>query len=169
MCGSSVVIVTLYVVRHGRAGHRDDGDPLDSQRLLDDKGRRQAIWLADRLDGLPITAVWSSPLPRCHQTVEPFAERAGLEVELIESLAEGTDIDTAWAVIASAIEHDGDVVLCSHGDVIPELVRRAQGRGMVVPGRAGFTKGSVWTFTVEAGRIRRGDWDKPPPKAELPA
>ena len=160
--------MTLYLVRHGRAGKRDDGDPLDTQRHLDNKGRRQAIWLADRLFDRPISAVWSSPLPRCNQTVEPLAVIAGLEVELFDGLAEGADIDTAWAVITQALDHDGDVVLCSHGDIIPDLVRRAQGRGMIVPGRAGFTKGSLWTFTVADGRIVRGDWQAPPPKSELP-
>ena len=160
--------MTLYLVRHGRAGKRDDGNPLDTQRHLDHKGRRQAIWLADRLVDRPITAVWSSPLPRCCQTVQPLAVVAGLDVELTEGLAEGTDIDTAWAVIARALDHPGDVVLCSHGDVIPELVRRAQWRGMVIPGRAGFTKGSLWTLTVDRSRIVRGDWEAPPRKSELP-
>ena len=161
--------MTLYLVRHGRAGKRDNVDPLDSQRLLDDKGRRQALWLADWLGGEPaVAAIRSSPLPRCRETVEPFAERVGLEVEVANGLAEGTDVDTAWAVITDALGHDGDVVLCSHGDVIPELVRRAQGRGMIVPGRAGFTKGSLWTFAVAEGRIVRGDWEAPPKKSELP-
>lgn len=53
---------------------------------------------------------------------------AGLDVELFDGLAEGTDIDTSWAVIAQGLEHNGDVLMCSHGDVIPDLVRRAQGR-----------------------------------------
>ena len=37
-------------------------------------------------------------------------------------------------------------MLCSHGDVIPDLVRRAQGRGLLVPGKSGCAKGSVWTL-----------------------
>lgn len=95
-----VAQVTLYLVRHGRAGS-DDGDPLDTQRHLDNKGRRRAIWLADRLIDQPIDAVWSSPLPRCNQTVRAsLAVTAGLDVELFDGLAEGTDIDTSWAVIA---------------------------------------------------------------------
>lgn len=161
-------MVTLYLVRHGRAGKRDNGDPLDSQRQLDKKGRRQAIWVADLLEGRPITAVWSSPLPRCRQTLEPFATRAGLAVECAQGLAEGTGLEDVWAVIESALDHDGDVVLCSHGDLIPEVVRRAQGRGMVVPGMAGFSKGSVWTLTVEQRHIVRGDWENPPSKPNLP-
>lgn len=48
--------------------------------------------------------------------------------------------------------------MCSHGDVIPDLVRRAQGRGMIVLVELEFTKGSLWTFTVDDGRIVRGDW-----------
>ncbi|MEZ5383003.1 MAG: phosphoglycerate mutase family protein [Microthrixaceae bacterium] len=161
--------MTLYLVRHGKAGTRDSSDPLDFQRQLDHKGRRQAIWVADQLIDCKLGAVWSSPLPRCSQTVEPTALRHGLSVDPVEALAEGSALDRAWAVVEDAMALASDVVLCSHGDLIPDLVRRAQGRGMVVPGRRGFDKGSIWALTVKQRRIVRGDWMTPPVPALLPS
>lgn len=161
--------MTLYLVRHGKAGVRDNSDPLDFQRQLDHKGRRQAKWVADQLDACRIGAVWSSPLPRCRQTVEPVALRFSLTVEPTDSLAEGADLDSAWAVVEDAMRRESDVVLCSHGDLIPDLIHRAEGRGMEVPGNVGFSKGSIWTLTVDDGRIVRGVHVGPPATSNLPA
>lgn len=78
-------------------------------------------------------------------------------------MAEGTDVDVAWTKLTGVLSADGDVVLCSHGDVIPELVRRAQLRGMVVPGRSGCAKGSMWTIEFADGHPERGEYRPPSP------
>ncbi|GAA3899863.1 histidine phosphatase family protein [Microbacterium invictum] len=62
----------LYLVRHG--------EHLDAEHGLDDgplspRGRRQAELLADRLSGVPLTAVWHSPLERAAETARAVAER----------------------------------------------------------------------------------------------
>lgn len=159
----------LYLVRHGRAGKRDERDPLDTQRHLDRKGRRQAAWVAERLSGEPIGAMWTSPLPRCVQTLAPLALSLGLPVEHVGALNEGTDIDTLWPVVEAAMAQDHDVVLCSHGDLIPQLIHRAQGRGMHVSGPVGYVKGSFWALTVEDDHIAEGAYLAPPAAADLPA
>ena len=93
----------------------------------------------------------TSPFLRCRQTVEPLAAALGLTVEVDGRLAESTRVDDSWGLLAELAGTPGAngsggaaVVLCSHGDVIPDLVRRAQGRGMLVPGKSGCAKGSVW-------------------------
>jgi len=134
--------MTTYLVRHGSAGTRDDGDPADHERPLDEVGVLQRDQLTEWLRHEPITRVLSSPYPRCVQTVEPLAVALGLEVEHHRALAEGADLEAAWALLAATA--DEDVVLCSHGDVIPELLRRAELRGLHVPGKSGCAKGSVW-------------------------
>ncbi len=136
--------MTLYLVRHGSAGVRDDADPHDDDRPLDETGHLQAERLADWLRHEGPTAVISSPLRRCRQTVEPLAKVLGVEVAVEERLAEGTPVDEAWRLLVELA--DTSAVLCSHGDVIPELVSRAQRRGMLVPGKSGCAKGSVWTL-----------------------
>ena len=83
----------------------------------------------------------------------------GLQVVVTRELFEGADTDAAWALLARAADGRGDAVLSSHGDVIPDLIRRAQLRGMEIPGRSGCGKGSCWTLTGWDGqRFARGDY-----------
>jgi broad specificity phosphatase PhoE len=136
--------MTTYLVRHASAGHRDEGDPSDNDRPLDEAGRVQSEKLADWLRHLPVTRILSSPYPRCVQTVEPLAATLGLEIEVREELAESMPIERSWPLL----EEVGwtNAVICSHGDVIPDLIRRAQLRGLHIPGKSGCAKGSVWTL-----------------------
>ena len=55
---------------------------------LSDRGREQADELAKRLDGVPLTAVYSSPLERCRETAAPVAQAAGREIEIDERIGE---------------------------------------------------------------------------------
>jgi probable phosphoglycerate mutase len=62
----------LYLVRHGE--HQDAEHGL-VDGPLSARGRRQAALIADRLSGLPLDAVWHSPLERAAQTARAVAER----------------------------------------------------------------------------------------------
>jgi 8-oxo-dGTP diphosphatase len=139
--------VAVYLVRHASAGARDDRDPHDIDRSLDAKGEGQAAALADALDQHDIAWVASSPSRRCLETVTPLAARRAINLEVVTDLIEGTPIERTWAVLARAATLPGDAVLCSHGDVIPELISRAQGRGMEIHGKSGCSKGSIWKLT----------------------
>lgn len=55
---------------------------------LDEDGRRQAGALADRLAGLDLAAVYTSPLERTRETAHPIADRHGLQPEVVDGLAE---------------------------------------------------------------------------------
>ena len=62
----------IYLVRHG--------EHLDAEHGLVDgplspRGQRQAAAIADRLSGVPLEAVWHSPLQRAEQTAHAVAER----------------------------------------------------------------------------------------------
>ena len=93
--------MTTYLVRHASAGHRDDRDPHDDDRPLDDSGRVQAEKLAAWLRHLPITRILTSPFPRCVQTVEPLAAALGVPIETCDALAEGTPIECSWPLLES--------------------------------------------------------------------
>lgn len=62
----------LYLVRHGE--HQDAEHGL-TDGPLSPRGRRQAALLADRLSGIPLDAVWHSPLRRATETARIVAER----------------------------------------------------------------------------------------------
>jgi 8-oxo-dGTP diphosphatase len=148
----------VYLVRHAKAGSRSRYDGDDRQRPLSDKGRAQADALAARLATAGVTALLSSPYIRCVQTLEPLAASVGLPVEPTPSLAEGAGPDAALALVESA---DAPLALCSHGDVIGDLVSRLVRRGVTVCGD-GLEKGSVWVLTVEAGTVTSARYDPPP-------
>ncbi len=61
---------------------------------LSEAGRAQVEALAGRLGGLPIAAVYSSPLERCRESAAPIARALGLQVETERGLVE-TDMG-AW-------------------------------------------------------------------------
>ncbi len=55
---------------------------------LSAEGREQAERLAERLDGVPIRGIYSSPLERCRETAEPLARRLGLTARVRPDLGE---------------------------------------------------------------------------------
>lgn len=150
--------VTTYLVRHGKAGKRDPDDPHDWHRPLSEKGQRQADRLADLLADLPVERVLSSSALRCTQTVAPLAARRGLVVEVHPALAEGVDTDLTLELLHQLAAEGKDAVLCSHGDVIPDVIRRLGARGLDVSGPRGFEKGSVWTLDHDGERYTRGSY-----------
>ncbi|MFT4157899.1 MAG: histidine phosphatase family protein [Microbacterium sp.] len=62
----------IYLVRHGE--HQDAEHGL-ADGPLSPRGRRQAELIADRLSGLPLDAVWHSPLLRANETARAIAAR----------------------------------------------------------------------------------------------
>jgi probable phosphoglycerate mutase len=79
----------VFLVRHGltaQTGHRLYGRSPGID--LDDRGRAQAAELVGRFEGVRLTAVYSSPLERCVQTVEPLAAARRLAVRADEALLE---------------------------------------------------------------------------------
>ncbi len=150
--------MTVFLVRHASAGHRDDADPHDLERRLDGAGRRQAQKIMGLLACKDVGWVASSPAARCVGTISPLADACELDVEETDDLLEGADIERSWALLELAAKRDDDAVLCSHGDVIPDLIRRAQTRGMEVRGKAGCSKGSVWALHWDGVRFTKGTY-----------
>lgn len=82
-------MTTVFLIRHGLTGQtgttlygRTGGIPLDH------RGRAQAERLVERFDGVKLTALYSSPLERCVQTVEPLAAAQRLRVDERDALLE---------------------------------------------------------------------------------
>ncbi|HTW20609.1 MAG TPA: histidine phosphatase family protein [Mycobacteriales bacterium] len=83
-------MTTVLLVRHGVTDANNSGvlAGWTAGVSLTDKGREQVGALAARLAGVPITAIVSSPLPRCRETADLLAGGRELEVDLDERLGE---------------------------------------------------------------------------------
>ena len=79
----------LLLVRHGETPTTGTVLPGRAPGLhLSERGRSQAEIVAERLAGLPIDAIYASPLERTSETAEPTAARLGLSVNHDDGLLE---------------------------------------------------------------------------------
>ena len=141
--------MTVFLIRHGHAGDRGAWSSDDRLRPLSRRGFAQAERIATLLGEMPINVVRSSPAIRCLQTVAPLARVRMCTVESDARLFEGSDAESALDLIDEFA--DDYIALCSHGDVIPELIDLLRARGVPSDGR-GCEKGSIWQLDRE-GKI----------------
>ena len=151
----------LLLVRHGRAGKKDEWDGPDDLRPLDGKGRRQAQRLAEVLPLFAPTAILSVPRVRCSETVEPLAERLGLPVLPCRELGEqefAAEPQAGLIVVERLLAParvPGVTVVCSQGGAIPSVlmalgVRWNGAAGALWPPSA---KGSTWALGGRPGGL----------------
>jgi len=140
-----------YLVRHAKAGDRSDWSGDDRLRPLTKSGQRQAEALADMLDGEPIDRILSSGYLRCLQTVEPLGARRTLSVEPIKDLEEGAGGESVLRLVQKY--RGRNVVLCTHGDVMEELLEGLIAQGLVQRARAQMEKGSTWVLEEQDGKV----------------
>ena len=151
--------MSLYFVRHAKAGDRLMWDGEDRDRPLSKKGRRQAERLAERFADIPVPRVLSSPFARCIQTVEPLARSKGLAVHPIDILAEGSVFLDVLELLESVPDPP---VLCSHGDVIPETMSALVRRGLELDGPEDWRKGVTWVIERTGNEFTRATVWEPP-------
>jgi phosphohistidine phosphatase SixA len=147
--------VSVYLVRHAKAGSRSRWSGPDSERPLSKAGRRQAKAVAAKLRDHKITRVLSSPYVRCTQTVEPLAKALGVEIEATDALAEGTWLIDALRLVEKVL--DQETVLCSHGDIIPALLDHYARAGIPLDDNR-MEKGSIWVLEVTDGEVVAGHY-----------
>lgn len=151
--------MSIFLVRHAKAGKRSQWDREDALRPLDDAGKRQAAALADRLSEYAPVALVSSPAVRCRETLEPLAERCGLVVVSEPKLYEELPYEIALDYVMGVADR---TVLCSHGDVIPAIIDALVRRGMHVEGMRDSRKASVWVLDRDGDTFTRGHVWAPP-------
>ncbi|MDW3219363.1 MAG: phosphoglycerate mutase family protein [Acidimicrobiales bacterium] len=148
--------MSLFLVRHahalGRSGWSDD----DLDRPLSDRGREQAALLTTYFADHRVRAVYSSQAVRCVDTVAATAEAHAVELEVRRELTEGARPNDLLELLRAEAVAGDDVVLCSHGDLIPEVLNRLLREGMSVLGARGCEKGSVWELETRGRDITRG-------------
>jgi probable phosphoglycerate mutase len=121
----------IYLVRHGE--HQDAEHGL-TDGPLSPRGRRQAELIADRLSGLPLDAIWHSPLLRAAETARAISERIpSVEAEpsalLFDCVPTGMTEETPAAFepfFGSVTEAEIEAGRAQMGDAVNEfLVRKA--------------------------------------------
>jgi 8-oxo-dGTP diphosphatase len=154
--------VTLFLVRHANAGSRSDWDGPDAERPLSGKGRRQVDALTAHLADAPVKRVLSSAAVRCQQTVALAAEARGLDVEVHPALTEGASAAQTTTLLWELAGEGADVILSSHGDVIPAAIEGLRHDGVDVGDRHGLPKGTLYVIDVdEGGSISRATFVDP--------
>ena len=154
--------MALHIVRHGSAGSRPyaNGDDLD--RPLDTRGREQATRIAQYFESAQVRAIWSSIATRCVETLEPLAAAHGIEIATFRELTEGAPPIDLIEMLRSNAHREGDLVMCSHGDLIPEVINALYRDGMSVVGARGCGKGSIWTLHTRGRDILRATYTAKP-------
>jgi phosphohistidine phosphatase SixA len=147
--------MTVFLVRHALAVPRSAWSGDDRRRPITKRGLHQAAGLVDLLADVSVERIVSSPARRCRQTVAPFGTARGLSVKTSQRLAEGRGGDTLDLVL-DAVE---DVLFCTHGDVVEEVLSGLRSLGWPVPTRPRNAKGSAWLLR------RDGPCDYLPPAA----
>ena len=83
------MVTTVLLVRHGQARSNITGFYMGrSDEDLDDVGYGQVHNLSSRLANLPITSVYTSPLPRTYNTAKIIAGPHDLELQVLDDLTE---------------------------------------------------------------------------------
>lgn len=149
----------MLLIRHAHAGSRSETNTKDWARKLSSKGSRQAEGLVEALESYAPQRILSSPSVRCVETLVPLAEALHLKIEEDEALAEGSGLEALALVRRLANEK---VALCTHGDVIPEiLVALADEDHVDLGPRPRQAKGSVWVLEAEGGRFCKATYLPP--------
>jgi 8-oxo-(d)GTP phosphatase len=150
---------TVLLVRHALAGRRTEWSGPDADRPLVEEGREQAQRLAAMLARYGVGALRAVPKTRCHQTLEPYAEAAGLTVEPAPELGDGAverDPEAALALVGKLADGAAVTAACAQGDGIPRLVGdlAAQARAAGAPALSNrdlddppSRKGSFWVLS----------------------
>ncbi len=158
----------IYVVRHAKAGSRNAWAADDHPRPLTSAGVAQAMALADVLapligDGRLI----SSPFTRCVQTLQPLAgvlaATRSVVIEADERLGESMPFGP---VLDLLVDIPAGSVLCSHGDVIPDLIAALDRRDVDIVGTPRWEKCSTWVLQRSVSDSTQSvtrAWSWPPP------
>jgi probable phosphomutase (TIGR03848 family) len=126
----------LLLVRHGETPTTGTVLPGRAPGLhLSDRGRAQAERVAERLAGLPVDAIYSSPLERTWETAEPTAARTGLKVNEDAGLIEcdfGEWTGAALAELASlpqwqTVQHSPSAFRFPNGESFTQMQARMAG------------------------------------------
>ena len=116
----------IIALRHAKAIPPYQFHGPDAERTLTERGRTEAKAIVPGLRAFGVEKIVTSTAVRCLQTVEPLAKALKLSVKqtaLISQDAYESAESDIRQVVAKRLRKQTTVVLCSHGPVLPEIVR----------------------------------------------
>ncbi len=116
----------IIVVRHGKAVPREAWDGPDSSRPLLLRGATQSRSIAPGIAAFRPEKIFTSDAVRCVSTIAPLAALTDLKPKLVTGISQDAYENresTIDALLQKRIKSKKSVVLCSHGPVIPEIIR----------------------------------------------
>lgn len=147
---------SVLLVRHAKAGKREDWQGADDDRPLSPTGQRQAAALRRLLPLFGADHVHSAPLERCVRTVAGVAADLGRMVVPEPQLSEKAFADTPKGAeyrLREIAAQGGVAAVCSQGGVIPALIAELARDAGLELGKVQAKKGSLWVLTfVHEGR-----------------
>lgn len=110
----------MVVLRHAKARSRNTWRKDDALRPLLKIGEVQADRLVPLLAAYDVTRVVSSTSVRCTQTVTPYVEMTGWELDARSRLSEEQATPKAIEkLVDELLEGDRGAVICTHRPVLP--------------------------------------------------
>ncbi|WP_244284154.1 NUDIX hydrolase [Agromyces badenianii] len=116
----------LAVVRHGKAVSRSSWNGEDAARPLTERGVEQSAGLVDTLGAWAPKRIVTSPAVRCVTTVTPLAAATGIEIKRDSGISQDaweSGDDEVRRVVGKRVRAGKSAVICSHGPVLPEIMR----------------------------------------------
>jgi 8-oxo-dGTP diphosphatase len=116
----------VIVVRHGKAVPAEAWDGPDSTRPLLLRGTSQANVIAASIAAYLPEKILTSNAVRCVATIAPLAALTAIKPKEDAGLSQdafATDEATVARILAKRMKSRKSAVLCTHGPVIPEIIR----------------------------------------------
>lgn len=155
----------VLLVRHASAGDRSVWEGEDKGRPLDEDGWEQAQDLVRLLTRFEVEGIVSADFDRCVQTVRPLSEAIGLPVDEDDLFSESgypAHEEEATHMVRKLGESLSTTVICSQGDVIPDLLRRLAAEDHVdLPDPLPKKKGSTWALIFDGPRLFSAEYFPP--------
>ena len=95
------------------------------------------------------------------QTLEPLADQLDLRIDVDDRLLEGADGDQALLLADELGKERVAAAVCSHGDVIPDMLRILKGGTTRFKDPFIWPKGSIWVPTRDGARWSKARYIPP--------
>jgi 8-oxo-dGTP pyrophosphatase MutT (NUDIX family)/broad specificity phosphatase PhoE len=151
---------TVLIVRHGKAGSKQRYKGDDKERPLDKYGRAQAESLVGTLLAFGACTLYAADRLRCRQTIEPLADELGVGINAEPCLTAEAYSDNRKRARQRVLEiaaAGGTPVICTQGEVIPDLISWWCAKDGVRPDKSRNRKGSTWILSLHQNTLIQAD------------